>query len=141
MAGAHAPIKIEWALESDLKWLYRIDLHIPRSTMRRKVAGREVAVARLAGKPIGVLRYSLFWDTIPFIAFLFVLEAQRGRRVGSGLVAFFERQMRRWRCKCVMVSSPADERAQHFWRKLRYCDAGVLALPDEPFELLFTKRL
>jgi GNAT superfamily N-acetyltransferase len=128
-------------LDSDLEWLFRYDPHIPKHLMREKVARYEVVVARKAGKAIGLLRYSFFCDWIPFIIFLFVLEDQRGRHVGSRLVAFFERQMRRRRFRIAMVSSRSEGHSQHFWRKLGYCDAGSLLLPDEPFELLFTKRL
>ncbi len=109
--------------------------------MRDKIARREVAVARKAGKAAGVLRYSLFCDWIPFIVFLFVLEDQRRLGVGSRLVAFLEQQARRRRSRFVMVSSRSDEQAQHFWRKVGYRDAGSLLIPDEPLELLFVKQL
>ena len=95
MTGASAQIRIEWALESDLEWLFRYDPHIPKRMMREKVARGEVIVARKVGKVIGLLRYSLFCDWVPFIIFLFVLEEQRGGHVGARLVVFFERQMRR----------------------------------------------
>jgi GNAT superfamily N-acetyltransferase len=141
MADRPARIAVGWACENDLVWLFRHDPHISKAMMRQKVACHEVAVAHKAGEPIGLLRYSLFCDWIPFIVFVFVPEDQRGRGAGSRLVAFLERQMRRRRCRFVMVSSRSDGHSQHFWRKLGYRDAGSLQPSDEPFELLFTKRL
>ena len=141
MTGASARIRIGPAGENDIEWLFRYDPHIPKRLMREKVARGEVVVARRAGTAVGLLRYSLFCDWVPFIIFLFVPQRERGRGVGSRLVAFFERRMRRQRRRIAMVSSGARRQAQHFWRTLGYRDAGCLAIPGEPFELLFTKEL
>ncbi len=41
----------------------------------------------------------------------------------------------------VMTSTLSNEQAQHFYRKLRYKDAGSLLLDDEPLEIIFTKSI
>jgi GNAT superfamily N-acetyltransferase len=109
--------------------------------MQDKVARSEVMVALEAGRHIGLLRYSLYCDWIPFIIFLFVLEDHRRTGVGSQLATFFERQMRRSRFKLAMVSSASAGTSQHFWRKMGYHDAGCLCVPHESFEILFAKEL
>ena len=87
-------VTIEWAYEQDIDWLIRHDPHVRKGILRGKVARREVIVARKEGAIVGWLRFNLFWDSIPFIILLFVLEDQRGQDIGSRLVTFFEQRMR-----------------------------------------------
>ena len=38
-------------------------------------------------RPVGILRYSLFWDSIPFCNLLYIVEDERGK--GGGLMLPF----------------------------------------------------
>lgn len=52
---------------------------------------------------------------------------------------FWEEDMRRRGYKMVMISTQADEEAQHFYRKLGYIDCGALVLDGQPTELFIKK--
>jgi ribosomal protein S18 acetylase RimI-like enzyme len=41
----------------------------------------------------------------------------------------------------VMTSTLSNERAQHFYRRLGYIDAGCLLLENEPLEIIMAKKL
>lgn len=134
-------ITVEQAVPRDLSWLAEHDVHVDAGTLARKVAAGEVLVARCDSRPVGWLRFGMFWDTIPFMNMLFVLEPYRGRGIGKRLVAGWEAEMRRLGHKRLMTSTLSNESAQHFYRKLGYTDTGCLLLPPEPLEILLQKSL
>jgi GNAT superfamily N-acetyltransferase len=132
---------VEYATEGDLPFLERSDRYVPGPVLRDKIARREVLVARREGAAVGWLRFGLFWDTIPFMNMLFLLEPHRGQGIGRQLVGFWEDEMRRLGHRWVLTSTQANEDAQHFYRKLGYADAGGFLPPDGPLELILSKSL
>lgn len=132
---------VEQATAEDLSWLATHDTHVGRSTLSQKVARGEIMVARQDSRTVGWLRYGMFWDTIPFMNMLFVLEPARGKGIGKELVAHWEDKMSRQGYKRVMTSTLSNESAQHFYRKIGYADSGCLLLPGEPLEIFFHKVL
>lgn len=134
-------IAVEPATAQDLSWLCQHDAHADKSTLACKVTGREVLVARQADSTVGWLRFGMFWDTIPFMNLLHVLEPYQGKGIGRHLVACWESQMQQLGYKRAMTSTMSSESAQHFYRKLGYCDCGCLLLPSETLEILFQKPL
>ena len=97
------------------------------------------------GRIVGVLRFNLFWDSVPFCTKLYISDAYRRRGYGTQLTAHWEREMRAAGFGMVMTSTQADEEAQHFYRKLGYKDAGgfVVDVPgyQQPTELIMIKGL
>ncbi len=97
------------------------------------------------GRITGVLRWGLFWDSIPFVNLLFVREPLQHAGRGTALVRFWEEDMARRGFGMVMTSTQADETAQHFWRGQGYRDSGGLLLDipgyEQPTELFMTKAL
>ncbi|MCK5200515.1 MAG: hypothetical protein KAR21_19300, partial [Spirochaetales bacterium] len=57
------------------------------------------------------------------------------------LVLFWENEMKKYGHKFVMTSTQSNEEGQHFYRYLKYKDAGSLLLPEEPLEIIFIKYL
>lgn len=98
-------------------------------------------VAEVTGQNAGWLRWGLFWDTVPFMIMLFVLEKYRGLGVGRRLVDVWERQRVEAGRTMVLTSTMANEAAQHFYRKLGYVDTGSLLLPGEVTEIVLRKHL
>ena len=90
---------------------------------------------------IGWLRFNLFWDNIPFMNMLYLLENYRKKGYGSQLVNFWENEMFKNKYKMVLTSTQSNEQAQFFYRKIRYVDCGSLLLPDEPLEIFLLKNL
>ncbi|HET6472767.1 MAG TPA: GNAT family N-acetyltransferase [Pseudomonadales bacterium] len=134
-------VGVRFAYEHDVEWLVAQERHIGRDVVADKVAREEFLVAELAGEPIGWLRWSYFWDEIPFMNLLFIIEPLRGRAHGRVLVDEWECVMRARGHRRLLTSTLSDERAQHFYRRLGYRDAGALLLPGEALEILFMKEL
>ena len=136
---------IRYAEESDRASWLRLDRHLPGEAYARKTAAREALLLEEAGKCLAVLRWGLFWDSIPFCHLLYVAEGARGRGLGRALTEHWEREMRSRGFVLVMTSTQADETGQHFWRKLGYRDCGGFLLPFpgyvQPTELILAKAL
>ena len=135
-------MNIRTAGPGDLPFLLENDRHPRFSALEAAVGdGRILLAEDSAGQPVGWLRWNLFWDEIPFINMLFVLDGKRGGGAGSRLVSEWEAAMRAEGYSLVMTSTLSNETAQHFYRKLGYTDAGGLLLEGEPLELVLVKKL
>lgn len=132
---------IRTATQSDLPWLQEHDRHIGAEELRASVLRGRILLAEQDGQTIGWMRWSLFWDEIPFMNMLYLLEGCRRRGEGRALVSRWEEDMCRQGHRRVMTSSQANEEGQHFYRRLGYQDAGALLLPGEPLEIIFIKEL
>lgn len=132
---------IRAATQSDLPWLQEHDRHIGADELRESVRRGRILLAEQDGQIIGWLRWSLFWDEIPFMNMLYLLEGYRRQGLGQALVSRWEEDMCRQGHRRVMTSSQANEDGQHFYRRLGYQDAGALLLPCEPLEIIFIKEL
>lgn len=124
---------------------FRLDGHLPEDGFEEKVRNRQAYVCIEDGKIIGVLRYNLFWDLIPFCNLLYVDSDYRRQGYGKRLMAHWEEEMNAAGCGMVMVSTQVDEDVQHFYRKLGYKDSGgfVVDIPgyEQPMELIMIKGL
>lgn len=135
-------MKIELAAEWDLAALRRYDRHIPEERLAECVKNGQVYVLRDGAAILGLLRCSLFWQTIPFLDLLFLDETCRGRGYGTRLMQRWEADMARLGYSYVMTSTQADETAQEFYRKLGYDQIGAFLPPEqEADELIFGKKL
>ena len=86
-------VTVRLAAHADVDWLAANDRHLERRTLDEKVARAEILVADLAAAPIGWLRWSYFWDQIPFMNLLQVDVALRGRSYGRTLTLAWEQRM------------------------------------------------
>ena len=132
-------MQILTASEQDRAFLREQDFHIREAVLDDLLAHRRIYVLKKNEENIGWLRWSLFWDEIPFMNMLYVTQEYRRQGGGQKLVRFWERQMQAQGYDFVLTSSRSDEQGQHFFRKLGYRDAGTLLLQAEPTELLFVK--
>ncbi len=129
------------ATTEDIEWIGSRDVELDRVMLLNKIESGEVVLAVLNGQRIGFLRWSYFWDTIPFMNMLMLDKATRGSGYGTQLVAHWEKLMSNMGVDRVMTSTQSDESAQHFYRKLGYKDTGSLLLPGEALEIIFIKEL
>lgn len=126
---------------ADLELLTAHDRHVSPQELAAVVARGRVLVAVDGDVMLGWLRWGLFWDEVPFMNMLMVVEGARETGVGRLLVEAWEGRVRRAGHARVMTSTLSDEPAQHFYRRLGYADCGALLLPGEAAELLFRKDL
>ncbi|MCL2413848.1 MAG: GNAT family N-acetyltransferase [Bacteroidales bacterium] len=132
---------IEYATKYDLEVINEYDKYIAKEELLKSILDNRVIVVKENSKIIAWFRYSLFWDNIPFLNMIFVLEKYRDQGIGKKLVGFWEEEMKNKGFKMVMTSSLSNENAQLFYRALRYKDAGSLLLENEALEIIFTKNL
>ncbi|MEW2374960.1 GNAT family N-acetyltransferase [Micromonospora sp. NPDC047812] len=125
----------------DVSFLVQAELHVDRMELHRVIEAGRVTVAVEDTSIQGWLRWGLFWDEIPFMNMLFVLEQHRGKGLGTRLIQHWENQQRAAGHGSVMTSTLASEEAQHLYRRLGYVDRGCLLLPGEPLEILLAKSL
>ena len=132
---------IRYAEETDMPFLLERDKHISKEELGNSVNLKRILVLFVDEVFVGWLRYNLFWDNMPFMNMLYILESVRGKGYGRELVSFWENEMRRKGHDRVLTSTLSNEQAQFFYRKLGYTDTGSLLLPDEPLEIIFLKNL
>lgn len=145
---------IELADSRDKQKIARLDCHIPSSCLGECIRMGNVYVLkddslknggqnRRVKEPIvGVLRYSLFWQTIPFLELLYIDESYRRRGYGTRMMANWEETMRTRGYRYVMTSTQADEDAWQFYEKLGYRKAGGFFPPEqEAEEWMYVKPL
>ena len=91
---------------------------------------------------VGVLRYSLFWQAIPFLDLLYIDEAYRSQGFGTTMMFEWEKAMAACGYEYVMTSTQADEQAWRFYEKLGYRKVGGFFPPEqEAEEWMYLKRL
>ncbi len=132
---------IRFAKSEDAAWLVQYDKHISEEEMGHAILRNRVYIAEKEGRFVGWLRYNLFWDNIPFMNMLYVMEEYRGSGGGRKLVEFWESEMERQGYSKVMTSTQANEYAQHFYIRLGYEAIGGFLLGSEPYEILFAKEI
>lgn len=78
---------------------------------------------------MGVLRYNLFWQSIPFLNLSFINEAYWGQDWGSKMMEDWEDTMKTMGYSYVMLSTQENENAKCFYEKLgMYKPDDVVAL-------------
>ena len=132
---------IEYAKSSDIDFINKLDTHITKEELLKSILNSRVIICKENRQVVGWARYNLFWDNIPFLNMLFILEEYRNQGVGKRLVEFWESEMKQRNYSTLMTSSLSDETAQHFYRKLGYRDSGSLILENETLEIIFTKKI
>ncbi|MBR0137333.1 MAG: GNAT family N-acetyltransferase [Erysipelotrichaceae bacterium] len=136
---------IRFVEQKDKAEWYLLDHDFPESGFDEKVRNNQGYVYIKDGKIIGILRFNLFWDSIPFCTMLHIDETYHGNGYGKELMERWEKDMKKAGCGMLMTSTQVNENAQHFYRKLGYKDAGgfVVDVPgcEQPMELIMIKGL
>lgn len=136
-----AEIKIRHVESADREFWFSLDKHISEAEFAKKVRDGQGYILLSNNRPVGILRYNLFWDNTPFCTLLFVADGYRRLGYGAALMREWENEMRALGYEWVLLSTQSDEPAQHFYRALGYSDCGELLAPDQPSELFMLKRL
>lgn len=132
---------IRYASENDFELLKKYDKHIDKIQLKNMINTKNILIMFDNDSFIGWLRFSLFWDSIPFMNMLYFLEGYRRKGYGTQLVDFWEKEMLKNKYNIVLTSTLSNEQAQFFYRKNGYIDCGSLLLPNEPLEIILLKNL
>lgn len=138
-------LKIRYLTASDKEFWYCLDKHLPETEFENKVRTKRGYILLLDEKPIGLLRYNLFWDNTPFCTMLFVDPEYQRKGYGKQLMEYWENDMKQQGYGMLLTSTQVDEEAQHFYRKLGYKDCGgfVIDIPEyaQPMEMFLLKSI
>lgn len=132
---------VRYADIDDLDRICILDKLINRKKLVKKIGLNELIVCERNEKVVGVLRFSYFWEHIPFMDFLYVDENNRSCGIGKNLSNYWEDEMKSLDYEFVLTSTQSDEMAQHFYRKAGYRECGCLLLPTQSAELFFIKNI
>lgn len=132
---------IRYASTEDLDALSELDVHISLTELSDVIGRRRVIIATESGRLLGWLRYGLFWDNLPFMNMLYIIDGERGKGLGTALCDFWERELKKLGYSLALTSTLSDERGQFFYRKRGYRDCGSLILPNEVMEIIMYKKL
>ena len=124
----------KYVSEDDKSFWFTLDKHLRESEFELKVRDKRGYIICDGDEPVGIMRYNLFLDNIPFLTLIYLKESCRGKGLGRQAMLFWEDEMRELGYKMIMTSTQVDEQAQHFYRRLGYRDKGSLFLDNMPFE-------
>jgi hypothetical protein len=74
---------IEYATEQLRSFWYTLDKYIADAELTLKIRDNRGYIIKDDDKPIGVMRYNLFWDLIPFLNLIYFEESFRGKGYGT----------------------------------------------------------
>ena len=134
-------ITVRKAEEKDRDFWYSLDKHLPPQMFAEKVRSGMGYVLLEEDMPVGLMRWGMFWDNVPFCNLLYVHPDYQRKGYGRQLMAHWEAEMKAAGHDLVLVSTQADEDAQHFYRALGYKDCGCLLLETQAAEIFFSKNL
>ena len=137
--------EIRYVQSGDKDFWYSLDKHLPEIEFEKKVRDKMGYILLEDNRPIGLLRYNLFWDNTPFCTLLFIDWERQKKGYGRLLMEHWENDMKSQGYGMIMTSTQVDENAQHFYRKLGYKDCGgfVIDVPgfEQPMEMFMIKGI
>lgn len=138
-------LDIRYVHNDDKEFWFKLDKHLPEAEFTNKVRDKRGYILSYDNKPVGLLRYNLFWDNTPFCTLLFIDREYRNKGYGKMLMEYWENDMKSQSYGMVLISTQVDEGAQHFYRKLGYKDCGglVIDIPRyaQPMEMFMVKAI
>ncbi len=125
---------VKHVIESDKAFWYSLDEHLSEREFELKVRDKRGYIIFDGDSPIGLMRYNLMYDIIPFLTLIIIEDAYQQKGFGKQAISAWENEMRALGYKIVMTSTQVNEQAQHFYRKLGYIERGSLFLDGTPYE-------
>ena len=126
-------INIRHVSAFDKAFWFSLDEHLNEHEFDLKVRDKRGYILFDGDRPIGLMRYNLIYDIIPFLTLIIIEEASLKKGFGKQALLAWENDMRTLGFKMVMTSTQVDEQAQHFYRKLGYTERGALFLDNTPY--------
>ena len=138
-------LSIRYVQKEDREFWYSLDKHLLEQEFANKVRDNRGYILLKDNKPIGLLRYNLFWDNTPFCNLIYIDSDYQGKGFGKMLIEDWENDMKSKGYGMLLTSTQVDETAQHFYRKLGYKDCGgfVIDVPgyEQPMEMFLIKGI
>lgn len=119
-------MEIKVVTDHDKEFVMGIDPHVDDTGYNNRVYTKSGYVIWEGKQRIGIMAYCLLWDQFPFMNFLFIKEEYRSKGFAKQAILCWENEMKNQGYKMTLISTQADEGAQHLYRKLGYIDCGGL---------------
>lgn len=132
---------IRIAESNDYELIKQCDKHIVEFEYNNVLTLGRIIIIEDDGNFIGWLRYNYFWDNIPFINMLYILDKHRRKGYGKKLLDYFEKNMKLLGFNNVLTSTQSNEYSQHFYEKLGYRAIGGFLLGNAPYEIIMSKEI
>lgn len=129
------------ATHQDLDFLTENEKEIQYDALLESIDKRRIYILEVDNKRVGWLRFNLFWDHIPFLNMLFILQEQRNQGLGSYLLEHWETQMRMLGEATLMTSTLVHEEAIHFYLQYGYKVVGGFHPSQDEYEVILKKDL
>ena len=138
-------IEIRYIHRDDKEFWFSLDKHLSEPEFNNKVRDNRGYILLDDNKPVGLLRYNLFWDNTPFCNLIYINNECQGKGFGKLLIEYWENDMKSQGYGMLLTSTQVDESAQHFYRKLGYKDCGGFVIDikgyEQPMELFLVKSI
>ena len=138
-------IEIRYIDLKDKEFWFSLDKHLSEEEFINKVRDNRGYIILEDNKPVGLLRYNLFWDNTPFCNLIYMNSEYKGKGFGKMLMEYWENDMKSQGYGMLLTSTQVDESAQHFYRKLGYKDCGGFVIDiqgyEQPMELMLVKAI
>lgn len=138
-------IKIRYVQLQDKDFWFSFDNHLSEKKFKNKVRDKRGYIILVDDEPIGLLRYNLFWDNMPFCTMLYIIDKFQAKGYGKMIMEYWESDMKSQGYELLLTSTRVDEDAQHFYRKLGFKDCGgfVIDIPKykQPMEMFLIKSI
>ena len=119
-------ILIRWAHTEDAALPFVGD-GIPSAVVQGRIDDARIAIAELAGRPVGALQLEYLWGTRPYVAIIRVIPACQRRGVGRALLEFVASSLRDAGHRELWSSAQANEPEPQAWhRRMGFTESGVL---------------
>lgn len=86
-------IDIRFAKVEDFETVRKFDPHseyIPSARIKNKLNQNEIIISIKDNNIIGILKFSYFWATRPYIDLIWISPEYRGQKLGSKMLSFLE---------------------------------------------------
>lgn len=96
---------IRFATLIDKDFWFTLDKHLKENEYEKKVTLNQCYIIEVDNKSVGILRYNLFWDTIPFLNLIYIDFNYHKRGIGTKAILFWEDEMQKLGHELVMTST------------------------------------
>lgn len=142
-------INIRFANPSDFKTIRLFDPHsqyIDKEKIRNKIKQREIIIAQDKDKIVGIIKFSYFWQTRPYLDLIFIDPKCRKTGLSKKLLDFLIKHLVKNGYSYLFSSSEKQEPTAQAWHKhMGFKEMGELRdinLPhDATTEIFFSLKI
>ena len=135
-------IIIEIATKQDAQFLLD-NTDLTSDLLNRKLKYKEILIAMVDEKPVGLLIYEYFWSHIPFIAQIWIHTDYRKTGIGKSMLNYFEKYLNINNHTMLLSSSMENNKKAQAWhRHMGFKDCGsIYEINDDNTDEVFFKKL